>query len=100
MYFLMTPTVTPRQVTNSSPIFVTLNYFSEGHYDYAVPSGLIQQPHVSNSCSCGVNAKLERESCVSSMSYQSRCKCFKSLRKCTENVDAKIAIIHMVADLL
>lgn len=70
-----------------APIFVTLNYCNEGHYDYAVQCKSVKGPHHSNGCSCGVNSKL-KQACVNSMSYQSRCNALRAVRNVQKNADA------------
>ena len=82
--------ITPQETMSTIPIFVTLNYFDSGHYDYAVFSGkLTMPPPARRYCNCGLSTKEPRKSCVENMSYRSRCKCLKGRQRCTEKCRCK-----------
>lgn len=90
--------ITPRNMLSSTPIFLKLNFFGDGHYNYAAYSEsnikLTQPASLKIGCSCGVNAKVSKPACNNSLSYRSRCRCFKSKIPCTDKCRCKHCCNH------
>ena len=78
--------VTPDVITTNATAFVVHSSVAAGHYDAALPCHKYT-PETSEKalkCSCGINDKSGRPSCVTSSIYATRCKCFLMSRKCSD----------------